>query len=169
MVRSSHCPVVCCEYHWILGFISYTRQGFAADPPFWEGNMTITASGLTRAAGAAAVAAGAIFIGVQIGHPQMNTTLITSTNVYIRDQFKILMSVLGLVGITGMYLSQIRRNGVVGLVGYVLFAVAYLFILCDVYVDSYVLPHIAGSSRVYVHDLIALGTARGSVTGDVGA
>ena len=31
--------------------------------------MTITPTTLTRAAGAAAVAAGAIFIGVQIGHP----------------------------------------------------------------------------------------------------
>jgi len=131
--------------------------------------MTITASALTRAAGIAAAAAGAIFIGVQIGHPQVNTTSITSTNVYVRDQLKILMTVLALVGITGMYLSQIRRNGVVGLVGYVVFAVAYLLLLCDVYVSSYVLPRIAGSSHGYVHDLIVLGTARGSVTGDVGA
>ena len=31
--------------------------------------MTVTATGLTKAAGAAAAAAGAIFIAVQIGHP----------------------------------------------------------------------------------------------------
>jgi hypothetical protein len=36
--------------------------------------MTITANALTRAAGVAAVAAGVIFIGVQIGHPQLNAT-----------------------------------------------------------------------------------------------
>jgi hypothetical protein len=29
-----------------------------------------------------------------------------------------LMAVLALVGITGMYLSQVRRNGVLGLVGF---------------------------------------------------
>jgi hypothetical protein len=73
--------------------------------------MTITANALTRAAGVAAIAAGVLFIGVQIGHPQLNATAITTTNVYVRDQLKVLMAVLALVGITGMYLSQIRRNG----------------------------------------------------------
>ena len=43
------------------------------------------------------------------------------------------MAVLALVGITSMYLSQIRRNGVLGLVGYALPAAGYLLILCDVY------------------------------------
>ena len=79
--------------------------------------MTITANALTRAAGVAAVAAGVIFIGVQIGHPQLDATVITTTNVYVRDQLKVLMAVLALAGITGMYLSQIRRNGVLGLIG----------------------------------------------------
>jgi hypothetical protein len=37
----------------------------------------------------------------------------------VRDSLKVLMAVLALVGITGMYLSQIRRNEVLGLVGYV--------------------------------------------------
>jgi hypothetical protein len=36
------------------------------------------------------------------------------------------MAVLALVGITGMYLNQIRRNGLLGLVGYVLLASGYL-------------------------------------------
>ena len=52
--------------------------------------MTITAIALTRAAGVAAVAAGVIFIGVQIGHPQLNATTITTTNVYVRDQLKVI-------------------------------------------------------------------------------
>ena len=37
--------------------------------------MTITATGLTKAAGIAAATAGAIFIGVQINHPPMDTFL----------------------------------------------------------------------------------------------
>jgi hypothetical protein len=131
--------------------------------------MTLTASSLTRASGVAAVAAGALFIGVQIGHPDLNTTSITSTNVYIRDQLKILMAVLGLVGITGMYLSQIRRNGVLGLIGYVLLAGSYLFIMCGVYAAAYIFPEVAGSSRGYVHDVIAADTSRGTVNGDLGA
>jgi hypothetical protein len=129
----------------------------------------VTASVLIRASAAAAVVAGIAFIGVQIGHPQLDTTSITTTNVYVRDQLKILMSVLALVGITGMYLSQIRRNGVLGLVGYVLFAAGYLLIMCDVYTAAYVFPEIAKTSPTFVHDVIALDTARGSVKGDPGA
>ena len=129
----------------------------------------ITANALTRAAGIAAVAAGALFIGVQIGHPQLNATTITTTNVYIRDQLKVLMAVLALVGITGMYLSQIRRNGVLGLIGYVLLALAYLLIMCGVYAAAWLMPEIAAANPGYVNDVIAVDTGRGTVEGDIGA
>jgi hypothetical protein len=132
-------------------------------------DMTITPAGLTRASGVAAVAAGVLFIGVQVGHPDLDATSITSTDVFVRDQLKVLMSVLALVGITGMYLSQIRRNGVLGLVGYAVLAVAYLLIMCGVFAAAYVLPEIAESSTGYVNDVIAAQTGRGTVEGDLGA
>jgi hypothetical protein len=131
--------------------------------------MTITATTLTRAAGAAAVAAGLLFIGVQINHPELDATSITTTDVYVRDSLKVLMAVLALVGITGMYLSQIRRNGVLGLIGYVLLAAGYLLIMCGVFAAAYVLPEIAESDPGYVDDVIAVDTGRGSVEGDIGA
>ena len=80
--------------------------------------MTITTTTLTRAAGAAAVAAGLIFIGVQINHPHLDVHSVTTTEVVLRNSLKVLMAALALAGISGMYLSQVRRNGVVGLVGY---------------------------------------------------
>ena len=131
--------------------------------------MTITPTGLTKAAGASAVAAGLLFIGVQIGHPELNATSIVSTNVYVRDQLKALMAVLALVGITGMYLSQIRRNGVLGLVGYSVLAAGYLLILCGVFAAAYVMPEIAEANAGYVNDVIAADTGRGTVEGDIGA
>src|SRR5262249_21131676 len=85
--------------------------------------VVITPAALTRAAGAAAIAAGAIFIGVQLGHPALNATSISTTDVEVRDFLKIIMCGLALAGITGMYLSQVHRNGVLGLVGYIVFAV----------------------------------------------
>ncbi len=54
----------------------------------------ITPTVLTRAAGVAAIAAGSIFIGVQIKHPNLNTTSITTTNVYVRDSLEVLMYAL---------------------------------------------------------------------------
>jgi hypothetical protein len=134
-----------------------------------EPAMTVTTTGLTKAAAVAAAAAGAIFIGVNIGHPQLNLTSITTTDVLVRDSLKVLMAALAVVGLTGMYLSQIRRNGVLGLVGYVVYAAGYLSIMCTTFVGAFVLPTIAGTNPGYVKDFIALTTSRGTVTGDLGA
>jgi hypothetical protein len=138
-------------------------------PPDQEAGMTVTPTALTRAAGAAAAAAGAIFIGVQVNHPELTTTSIATTDVYVRDSLKVLMAVLALVGITGMYLSQVRRNGVLGLVGYVLLAGGYLLLVCTGFVAAYVLPEVVDSDPGFVRDVIAVSTGRGSVEGDIGA
>jgi len=131
--------------------------------------MTITPSLLTRLAGISAAAAGAIFIGVQINHPQLNATSIATTDVFARDSLKVLMAALALVGITGMYLNQVRKNGLVGLIGYVVFAAGYLSILCVSFTAAYVLPEVATSDPTFVNDAIALNTSRGTVVGDIGA
>src|SRR5258705_8144187 len=108
--------------------------------------MTVTARNLNRAAGLAAVAAGLLFIGVQINHPHLDATSITTTEMAIRGSLKILMAVLALVGITGMYLRQVKQAGVLGLVGYVLISTGYLLIMNTAFVAAYVLPSIAGTS-----------------------
>jgi hypothetical protein len=129
--------------------------------------MTITATTLTRAAGAAAVAAGAIFIGVQIGHPHVDVNSILTTELAVRNTLKLLMAALALVGITGFYLTQIRRNGLIGLIGYVVLAAGYLLILGTTYVSAFVLPEIAGMSPGYVRDVIEAATG-GHAIGDIG-
>jgi hypothetical protein len=131
--------------------------------------MTVTTTGLTKAAGVAAAAAGAMFIGVQIGHPQLNLTTITSTNVLIRDCFKVLLAPLAVAGFTGMYLSQVRRNGLLGLVGYLVLSTGFLLIMCTTFLAAFVAPTLAGTNPGFVKDVIALATSQGSVTGDVGA
>ena len=91
--------------------------------------MTITPTTLTRAAGVAAAAAGLIFIGVQINHPHLDATSITTTEMAVRNSLKVLMAALALVGITGMYLHQVKQMGRLGLVGYLLFSANYLVIM----------------------------------------
>ncbi len=86
--------------------------------------MTITATTLTRAAALCAVIAGLLFIGVQVNHPHVDVTLVTTTEWKVRQNLKLLMTVMSLIGITGMYLRQVTRTGLVGLVGYVIFGIA---------------------------------------------
>jgi hypothetical protein len=85
----------------------------------------------------------------------------------VRDSLKVVMAVLALVGISGMYLSQTRRNGRVGLVGYVLLSAGYLAILCTSFVAAYVLPGLVKLNPDYVDDVTAIATNR-STTGDIG-
>jgi hypothetical protein len=133
-----------------------------------ELDMTITPTILTRGAAAAAVGAGLLFIGVQIGHPHLNATSVATTEVVVRDSLKMLMAVLALVGITGMYLSQVRRNGVLGLVGYLVLSVGYLLIAGMSYMATFVLPQVAGIDAPFVDDVITQITG-GSPDGDIGA
>jgi hypothetical protein len=129
--------------------------------------MTITTTKLTRAAGLSAVAAGLLFIAVQVKHPTLDVTFVTTTEWKIRQTMKILMAVLSLAGITGMYLRQVKKAGVPGLVGYVLFAVGYLAMMSIEVVGAIVLPSIAQSAPGYVTDVLAVATG-GHPAGDIG-
>lgn len=129
--------------------------------------MTITHGFLLRAAAVAAAVAGLIFIGVQLNHPYLDATSITTTDVVIRNSLKMIMVALALAGITGVYLFQATKIGVLGLVGFVVFAAGYLSMLGTEYVAALVLPSIAHSSTAYVNDVIAFANNRPE-TGDIG-
>ena len=130
--------------------------------------MIITPNTLTRGAAAAAVAAGVTFIGVQIGHPHLDADSIATTEMVVRGSFKALMALLALVGITGMYLSHVRRNGVLGLVGYLIFAAGYLLIMATSFIAAYVLPSVVESDRDYVTSVLDVSTG-GTAGTDIGA
>jgi len=129
--------------------------------------MTVTHGFLFRAAALAAAVAGSIFIGVQIGHPYLDASSITTTDVMIRNSLKLVMTALALAGITGVYLFQVTKIGVLGLIGYVVFALGYLSMLGSEYVAALVLPSIAHTSTAYVGDVIAIANNR-PATGDIG-
>jgi hypothetical protein len=129
--------------------------------------MTITSTTLTRGAAVAAVAAGLIFIGVQINHPHADVTAVTTTEWAVRNTLKVLMAALVLVGITGMYLRQVKQTGVLGLLGYLVLSIGYLLILSTTVISAYVLPSLADTDPGYVNDVLAAGTG-GTPSGDIG-
>ncbi len=130
--------------------------------------MNVTPTTLIRASAAAAAAAGALFIGVQIGHPHLDADSVTTTEMVVRGTAKVFMAVLSLVGITGMYLTQVRRNGVLGLIGYTVFAAGYLMIAATSFVSAYVLPTVAPADRPYAQSVLEAATG-GRAGTDIGA
>ena len=129
--------------------------------------MTITPSTLIRTAAVAAIAAGVIFIGVQINHPHADVAAVTTTEWAVRNSLKLLMATLALAGITGMYLRQVKQIGLLGLLGYVLFGAGYLTIIGVAFVSAFVLPSITETAPGYVTDVLAAAT-NGRATGDIG-
>lgn len=124
--------------------------------------MNLTANRLTAAAGLCAAAAGAIFVGVQINHPPADVAHIVTTEMAIRESAKVLMSVLALVGITGLFLRHRSRFGVLGLAGFSLLAVGYLAMFATECIVGYVLPTIAHSNPAYVQGVIDAAVGRGT-------
>ena len=130
--------------------------------------MTITTTTLTRAAGIAAAVGGLLYIGVQINHPHLDVAFITTTEWKLRQTMKILFAALSLAGITGMYLRQVERTGVLGLIGYAVLALGFVFMVSIEVVGAVVLPAIAHSSPDYITDVLAVAVPGGHAVGDVG-
>ena len=130
--------------------------------------MTVTTTGLTKAAGLSAAAAGLIFIAVQINHPAMTVDSVATTEWVVRNSAKVVMAALALVGITGMYLRQVRQMGVIGLIGYVLFGIGYLLMFATEVISSYVLPGLVNVAPGYVNDIV-VAAAGGTPVGDIGS
>ncbi|WP_433064755.1 hypothetical protein [Dactylosporangium sp. CS-033363] len=129
--------------------------------------MTITVSALFRAAALAAATAGTIFVAVQINHPPMVAASAELTEWTVRSCAKAVMAALALAGITGMYLRQYRRVGLLGLAGYLIFAAGYLSMVGVEIMAATVLPGLARTNPAYVNDVI-VAAAGGHPAGDIG-
>jgi hypothetical protein len=129
--------------------------------------MTVTTTGLTRAAGIAAATAGAIFIAVQIGHPATDTYVTDTHEWVLRSIAKTVMCGLALAGLAGLYLSQVRQMRALGLVGYVVFSAGYLLLLSTEAMAAAVLPALTHSQPGFVNDVVVT-AAGGKPTGDIG-
>ena len=130
--------------------------------------MTITTAKLTGIAGLAAIAAGLIFIVIQFIHPPENAATVTTVEWAIVSLLTATMAMLAIVGISGLYLRNVQRMGVLGLIGYVLFATCFMVITAWSFVEIVVLPPLAEQAPQFVDDFLAV-LGGGHVIGDVGA
>ena len=129
--------------------------------------MSITTVRLTRGAGLSAVAAGLLFIVIQLVHPHEDVAAVTTTAWIVVALLTMAMSVLLLVGLTGMYLRQVTETGLPGLVGFLLFGSTFVLTIAVTFVEVFVLPQLADQAPQYVDDFLATFTG-GAVVGDVG-
>ena len=116
--------------------------------------MTITTSRLTQAAGIATAVAGTIFIAVQINHPAMDVASVTTTDVGGAQTAKTVMAAAR----AGRHHRHVPAPGppvgVLGLVGYLLFGVGYLFMFSIEVIGRVRPPDLAHAAPGYVNDVV---------------
>src|SRR5918911_772758 len=102
--------------------------------------MNPTPSNLIRWSGLAAVPAGIIFAAIQPIHPPDVVASVTTGAWAIITPVKTAMSLLFLVGITGLYARQVEEAGWLGLAGFLLLIVCWWLQTGYVFTDLFILP-----------------------------
>lgn len=118
--------------------------------------MSITPTTLTRAAAVALAVAGVIFILIQPLHPHEDAASITTTTWFVVHILSLTMAVFGLAGITAVYLAQVTRSGILGLLGYLVFSLFFLTQAAVNFTEAFILPLSAAGSPKLTEDVASL-------------
>src|SRR3712207_6525559 len=105
--------------------------------------MTITSSTLSRIAAAAAVASALLYIAIQFLHPADVVTSLASGRWVLVHVLSFAMAVLGMVGITGVYLRQARSAGLLGLLAAGMFGLFLVLQAAFTFAEAFLAPLIA--------------------------
>jgi hypothetical protein len=128
----------------------------------------MTANNLIRGAGVSAMAAGILFIGIQLIHPSDVLSSVTTNRWAIVHILGIAMSLFALFGVAGLYVRQVREAGWLGLAGYVLFSLFWALTLVFQFIEAFISPVLATESPAYVEGLLGIPSGHASPT-DLGA
>lgn len=118
--------------------------------------MKVTIPNLIRAAGLSAAVAGAIFTAIlPIRPPDVLASVNTSAFILITS-FKTVMSIFGLLGITGLYARQVEKAGWLGLAGYLLLTTYFAVQMCISFIEPTVLPLLTSVAPAFVESALAM-------------
>jgi hypothetical protein len=126
--------------------------------------MKVTTPNLIRAAGLSAAVAGVIFAAIlPIRPPDVLASVNTSAFILITS-FKTVMSIFGLLGITGLYAREVEEAGWLGLAGYLLLTTYFAVQMCISFIEPTVLPLLTSAAPAFVESALAM---RSGTTGSM--
>jgi hypothetical protein len=118
--------------------------------------MSITSSTLTRTAAVAATFAGLAYIVIQFIHPA-DVIASLSTQAWVNVHvLSFAEAVLAAVGITGIYLRQVRQFGVLGLIGYLMFGFFFILQSAFNFAEALIAPLMAANAPQLAVDFVGL-------------
>lgn len=128
----------------------------------------MTKSKLSRAAGISAVLAGVLFIGIQFIHPTDELASVTSQAWATTGYLTFAMAILGLVGVSGIYLRQVGRTGILGLVGFICLGLFFLITTAFTFAETLILPVVVDQAPEFVDSFMGITNGAGT-DGTLGA
>jgi hypothetical protein len=130
--------------------------------------MKPTMAAPMRWAGLPAMAAGILFIVIQMIHPPDILPSVTTGRWAIVHSLGVIMSFLALLGVTGIYVSQMEKAGWLGLAGYLLFSLFWAVTMAFQFAEAFISPVLATEAPRFVQGF--LGMVNGSASAvDLGA
>jgi hypothetical protein len=122
--------------------------------------MNVTATGLIRSTGIAAMLAGALFVLVQVIHPPETVEAVASQAWEIVHYITFAMLTLFAVGIAGIYMRQVEKAGWLGLAGFIVLSIGLLLNIAGAALEAFVEPLLATSNPDFVaaFNAMVLGT-----------
>ena len=118
--------------------------------------MKTTAANVIRWGGLATIAAGSLFIGIQIIHPLDVIASVTTARWAIVHLLGVAMCLLALAGITGIYARQVEEAGWLGLVGFLLAGLFWALTLCFQFAEALFSPVLATAAPKFVEGFLGI-------------
>lgn len=130
--------------------------------------MKLSTSKLTSLTAASAIAAGLLFVAIQVIHPEDTLASVTTGAWAIVHYISIAMAILFVIGIAGIFVRQVEKVGWLGLAGFVVLSLGLLLTAALQFVEATIQPALATSNPAYVEGLLGLVSGHPS-TVDLGA
>lgn len=130
--------------------------------------MRVTNARLSRAAALCAVLSGLLYIGIQFIHPEETLEAVSTDAWVLVALLTVAMAVLGLVGVTGIYLRQTEETGVLGLLGVLCLGLFFLLPIAFSFAEALILPLVVADAPGFVENFNGLFNGQGT-DGTLGA
>jgi hypothetical protein len=116
----------------------------------------MTTNQLIRWSGLSAMAAGILFIVIQIIHPSDVLSSVSTDRWAIVHILATVMALLALCGLTGLYARQVNKASWLGLVGYLVYSLFWALTMAFQFIEAFVSPTLATESPAFVEGLLAI-------------
>jgi hypothetical protein len=108
------------------------------------------------------MAAGILFVVVQIIHPTDVLASVSTSRWAIVHYLGVAMCIFGLFGLTGIYARQTEKAGWLGLAGYLMFSLFYVVTAAYQFIEAFVSPVLTTEAPRFVEGFLGIAASHPS-------